>query len=174
MSRFAYLSRVGRRGLGAMLLLASLAVAASGGASLGAAAPAASIPAGVTQRLGDIVPDETIRAMWDRWSPAARESLRQRKGIASLGDLRDMPITGPYMAPSFEPGPEPSDAVEDVPVLTPGQLPSNAVTQEIIRGANASTGTVNSGDAKVLMAWNPCTAKAVKANKVHYSQTDWC
>ena len=96
MSRFVHLSRVGRRSLGSMPLLACFGVATP--------APAVTIPAGETRRFGDTVPGETVRGVWDSPSPMERESLRQRKGRTSLDDLCHMPITRPLGLTDQRPG----------------------------------------------------------------------
>jgi len=165
------MGRVGRRSLGAVLLLACLVVAASGGASLGAQDPAASIPAGVTMRYGDAVPDERIRALWDSFSPVERESLLERTGIGSLEDLRNMPITGPFQVPPHAPT-APSDALQRVDVIDPSQAPRNLTVQDLVIGV--APGNVEAADGELLLSQNQCTGDRVKASKVHFSQTTWC
>ncbi len=135
MSQAVRLSRVGRSVIVAVLLLACI-VAATGGASLGAAEPALYVPAGETVRIGDVVPDEVIRSTWDNLSPAMRESLRQRKGVATIDDLRDLRITGPHTIPYYrtEPLGRDPDAVQEVEPIAPHEMPANVVTQHVVVG----------------------------------------
>ena len=115
-----------------LLLLVGLVVgvlivapAIGGGAPLDAAVSALHVPAGETVRVGDVVPDDVIVYTWQSLSPAARESLRQRKGIESIDDLRDLRITGPYTIPYYRtepPGRDP-DAVQEVEPLAPHERP---------------------------------------------------
>ena len=69
-------------------------------AVINARVPALHIPSGTTVRMGDVFHDELIVYSWESFSPAARESMRQRKGPESLDDFRDIRYTGPVLVPA--------------------------------------------------------------------------
>ncbi|MCY4113616.1 MAG: hypothetical protein OXG33_06720 [Chloroflexi bacterium] len=171
MSRFVHLSRVGRRSLGAVLLLAcmtALVIAPDAGSQTppGTAPPVLVVPAGEAVRAGDVAPDDVIRYTWDALGPIGREQL----GITSLDDLRNMVITGPHVIPEWStPNLDNSNVENDPDAPVPDDALSVTVTPEISSG-KAST----LGDGAVAMGMNPCKSDTKKANIVHRSRTFWC
>lgn len=156
----------------AALVVGAMAIAPAIGSKAppGTTDPLLVVPAGETVRLGDAVPDALIVKTWESFTPLMRESLRQRKGIASLEDLRDLRITGPHVFGGTT-NPPPSDELQEVAPVGLHELPLGAVSH-VVRAT--ASGVVESANHEMLASQNPCTAKAAKANKVHYSQTDWC
>ena len=69
-------------------------------AIINARAPALHIPTGTTVRTGDVFHDDLIVDTWESFSPAARESMRQRTGWESIDDFRDVRATGPNLLPA--------------------------------------------------------------------------
>ena len=69
-------------------------------AIINARAPALHIPTGTTVRTGDVFHDDLIVDTWESFSPAARESMRQRTGWESIDDFRDVRVTGPNLLPA--------------------------------------------------------------------------
>ena len=69
-------------------------------AVIDARVPALHIPSGTTVRMGDVFHDELIVYSWESFSPAARESMRQREGPESLDDFRDIRYSGPVLVPA--------------------------------------------------------------------------
>ncbi len=86
--------------------------------------PALHVPSGTTVRQGDVFRNELIVDTWDSFSPAARESMRQRKGWESIDDFRDIRATGPNLWPAV---------AGEIPITSPDADPcGNVVVSEVV------------------------------------------
>ena len=135
MSRFTHLGRVGRRGLAAVLLLAcavALAIVPMVGGTTppDATTPALTVPAGESVRVRDAVSEDVIQQTWDAMWP----ETRQRLGLTSIEDLRNLEIQGPVNIPTFDGSP--SDAF---PIPEPG--PGIDRIEKIVPVSGSDTGT---------------------------------
>ena len=93
-------------------------------AVINARVPALHIPSGTTVRMGDVFHDELIVYSWERFSPAERESMRQRNGWESLDDFRDIRYTGPVLVPAV---------AGEIPVVPPDTGPcDNIIVSKVV------------------------------------------
>ena len=93
-------------------------------AIINARAPALHVPSGTTVRQGDVFRDDLIVDTWDSFVPVARESMRQRTGVESIDDFRDIRATGPNLWPAV---------AGEIPITPPDDDPcGNIVVSEVV------------------------------------------
>lgn len=151
MSRFTRLGRVGRRSLGAVLLLACLIV----GTGAMASAQAPTDPSSAVQvRIGDLASDAVIRHTWSIMTPEQKALL----GVNSLDEFRNAQLPQPSDLPAVTAGI--TDVSESVAFEFTTDVP--------VSGATGAAGALLSGT-------NNCDTRiSDRELRVHESETFWC
>lgn len=120
----------------------------------GEGTPILVVPADETVRVGDAVSEDVIRQTWSAMWP----ETRQRLGLASIDDLRQLEIRGPVSIGGA--------------LLTGVPTPDIQVIEKTVPAPGGSDGP-RAGDS-ALASSNACGTQKAKGHDVHHSRTKWC